>query len=171
MYCLIVVDLQERLLKRITNSDEIIKNTSKLLKAFKVFRYPVLATEQIKLGETVEGVRELLDEVIVKSTFSCLKCKEFYKRFKEICPKKVVLTGVEAHICVLQTALDLIREGCEVHVAVDCIGSRREVDRETAVMRMMQEGVKLTTAETVIYEIMESADHERFKEILEIVKG
>ena len=71
----------------------------------------------------------------------------------------------------MQTALDLLKEGCEVYVAVDCVGSRKSVDKDVATMRMMQEGVKLCTAESLIYEIMVTAEHEKFKEILEIVKG
>lgn len=172
MDCLIVIDFQEKLVKHIENVDEILKNSVKLIKAFKIFGIPIILTEQEKLGETVSDIKEVLDvKPIKKLSFSCLKCDEFYKEFKKISPRRVVVIGIEAHICVLQTAIDLIKENCEVYVAVDCIGSRKKVDADVAVMRMMQEGVKLCTAESLIYEIMRSAEYDRFKEILNIVKG
>ncbi len=172
MHCLIVIDFQERLLRHVQNADEIVKNSIKLIKAYKVFGLPILITEQKKLGDTVGEIKNLIDvNPIQKMSFSCLRCEEFYREFKKLSPKKVALIGVEAHICVLQTALDLLKEGCEVYVAVDCVGSRKSVDKDVAIMRMMQEGVKPCTAESLIYEIMKSAEHEKFKEILEIVKG
>ncbi len=167
---LVVIDLQERLARHIAGIDEIVKNSLKLIRACKVLGIPVLVTEQIRLGETLNEIKELLDaKPIRKSTFSCLKCNDFYREFKKINAKKVVLIGIEAHICVLQTALDMIKE-CEVYVAVDCIGSRRPYDKDIAIMRMIQEGIKVCTAESFIYEILKSAEHEKFKEILEIVK-
>ncbi len=172
MDCLIVIDFQERLARHIENIDEILKNSVKLVEAFKVFGIPILLTEQEKLGGTVEEIREVLEvEPIKKKSFSCLGSLDFYKEFKKINPKRVALIGIETHICVLQTAIDLIKEGCEVYVAIDCTGSRRSFDKEIAIMRMMQEGVKLSTAESLIYEIMRTAEFERFKEILNIVKG
>jgi nicotinamidase-related amidase len=172
MHCLIVIDFQERLAKHIQNAEEVVKNSVKLIKAYKVFGLPILITEQKKLGDTIEEIKNLIDvKPIQKMSFSCLRCEDFYREFKKVSPKKVALIGIEAHICVLQTALDLLKEGCEVYVAVDCVGSRKSVDKDVAIMRMMQEGVKLCTAESLIYEIMETAEHEKFKEILEIVKG
>ncbi|ADB57321.1 hydrolase [Archaeoglobus profundus] len=172
MHCLIVIDFQERLVKHIQNVEDIINNSIKLIKAYKVFGLPILITEQKKLGGTIGVIKDLIDvKPIQKMSFSCLRCEEFYREFKRLSPKRVALIGIEAHICILQTALDLLKEGCEVYVAVDCIGSRKQIDKDVAVLRMMQEGVKLCTAESLIYEIMKTAEHEKFKEILEIVKG
>ena len=173
MQCLIVIDFQERLAKHVKGIDEIVKRSRKLIKACKVFGLPILVTEQMKLGETIPEIKEVLEGVrpIQKLSFSCLKCEEFYKKFKNINPKKCIVIGIEAHICVLQTALDLLKEGCDVYVAVDCIGSRNQIDKDITVMRLMQEGVKLSTAESLIYEIMQTAEHVKFKDILQIVKG
>ncbi len=173
MQCLIVIDFQERLAKHIQGIEEIVRNSRKLIKACKEFGIPVLVTEQIKLGETIPEIKEVLEEVkpIQKLSFSCLKCNDFYKEFKKINPRKCIVIGIEAHICVLQTALDLLKEGCEVYVAVDCIGSRNQTDKDITIMRLMQEGVKLSTAESLIYEILQTAERKNFKEILQIVKG
>jgi len=171
MQCLIVIDFQEKLAKHIHGIDEIVKNSRKLIKACKVFGIPILLTEQMKLGETIPEIKDVLDvKPIQKLSFSCLRCQEFYEEFKKINPKKCIVIGIEAHICVLQTALDLLKEGCEVYVALDCIGSRKAYDKDVAIQRLIAEGVKPATAESLIYEIMETAEHEKFKEILQIVK-
>jgi len=167
---LIVIDFQERLARHIVGIEKIVKNSIKLIKTFKILGFPILITEHVKLGDTLSEIKVFSDRIIKKSSFSCLRCDDFYREFKRINPRRVVLIGIEAHICVLQTALDLIGEGCEVYVALDCIGSRREFEREVAVMRMIQEGVKVCTSESVIYEFMETSEHEKFKDVLEIVK-
>ncbi len=165
---LVIIDMQEKLLPHVADSDSVLLNTFKLAKAFKILNLPVTATRQIKLGETVSPLREILDNVYEKTTFSCMGCEEFVRKIMG--DKKFVLAGIETHICVLQTALDMLKYGFEVHVAVDATSSRKEVDRETAIRRMIQEGVKVTTAEAVIYDILKDAKHEKFKEILEIIK-
>jgi len=168
---LIVIDFQERLIRRIQDAEEILRESAKLIKACKILGVPIIVTEQVKLGETVEEIRKLIDsKPIQKSSFSCARSDDFMRELKRMKPGKCIIVGIEAHICVLQTALDLLERGYEVHVALDCIGSRRLLDRDAAIRRMTQKGVIPTTAETVIYELLETAEHERFKEILEIVK-
>lgn len=168
---LIVIDMQEKLAPHIEGIDQILKSTRKLVKAMKIFGVPVIATEQIKLGRTVDEIGELLDgKVVEKTTFSCFRNDEFRRRLEELSPDRVMLTGIETHICVLQTALDLKNAGYDVYVVADCTGSRRGYDRDVALMRMRDEGVKLTTSESLIYEIMESAEHPAFKDVLKIVK-
>jgi len=169
---LIIIDFQERLARHIAGIEEIVRNVVKLIRACKILGIPMILTEQVKLGETVEEIRRLVDAApIIKSSFSCAGCREFNARLEELRPEKCILTGIEAHICVLQTALDLRERGYEVQVAVDCVGSRRELDKRVAIWRMCLMGVIPTTSETAIYELLKTADHERFKEVLEIVKG
>ena len=169
---LIVVDFQEKLVKHIEEIDSVIKNSLKLIRAFKVLDLPILLTEQVKLGDTVSEIKDAAGiSPIKKHTFSCLGSEKFYREFRKINAKACVLIGIEAHICILQTALDLIKEGCSVYVSVDCVGSRNKIDKEVAIQRMMLEGVKPVTAEMVIYEIVRSAEHTGFKEILKIIKG
>jgi nicotinamidase-related amidase len=169
VYCLIVIDFQERLVKHIEGIEDILRNTKKLVKACKIFGIPILVTEQVKLGKTV--LSEVLDsKTFEKTSFSCVRCEDFYKTLKSLNPKACILTGIETHICVLQTALDLLRDGYDVFVAVDCTGSRRGFEKDVAIQRMISEGVKVSTAESLIYEIMGDAIYERFKDILKIVK-
>jgi len=171
IYCLILIDFQERLIKHIEEANQILKNSSKIIRACKVFGIPILITEQKKLGNSVKEIRNLIDvKPIQKLSFSCMKCEEFYEKIKEINPEKCILVGIETHICILQTALDMLKEGYEVYVVLDCIGSRNLNDKEVAIQRMVSEGVKPVTSETMIYEIMRTAKHEKFKEILQIIK-
>jgi len=168
---LAVVDIQEKLAPHIAGIDEILKSTKKLIKAFNTLKTPLLVTEQVKLGKTVEDIMELIKmDAIEKTNFSCYKNEEFRRKLEDIKADWVVLAGIETHICILQTALDLKGAGYEVYVAADCTGSRRGYDRDIALMRMQTEGIKLTTAESIIYEVMESAEHPAFRDVLGIVK-
>ncbi|MDI9646169.1 MAG: isochorismatase family protein [Archaeoglobales archaeon] len=170
MDALVVVDFQEKLAKRIDGIEDILKNSEKLIKAFRIFNLPIIATEQMKLGNTVENIRRLIAEIITKSSFSCMRNEKFLNRIKELRVRRVALIGIEAHICVYQTAIDMIKSGIEVSVAVDCIGSRKKTDKDVAIIRMLQEGVKISSAEMIIYEILKTAEAKEFKEILEIIK-
>ena len=167
----IVIDFQERLAPHIVGIDKIIANSRKLTKACKVFGIPMIVTEQKKLGNTVNEIKELLDvEPIQKLSFSCFKERDFAEKLKSLNRKTCILIGIEAHICILQTALDLIREGYRVYVAFDCIGSRNEYDKDVAIQRMVKEGVIPATAESLIFEMLQTAEAKEFKEILNIVK-
>lgn len=171
-YLLLVIDFQERLLKHIHGADEILKNAVKLIKACKILGIPIILTEQIKLGGTVKEIREIAGvEPIVKSSFSCVRCEAIRKTLEEIKPERTILAGIEAHICILQTALDLLGLGHSVYIPLDCIGSRRPLDKEVAVERMIRAGVIPATWESLVYEVLRSAEHEKFHEILEIVKS
>ncbi|HHO57354.1 MAG TPA: hydrolase [Thermoplasmatales archaeon] len=159
---IIVIDFQERMLPHIKNGSRVVKNTVKLLKAAGVFGIPIIATKQVKLGETAEEIE--------KDTFSCYASREFVENVEKIGRKKCIIAGIESHICVIQTALQMLEDGYEVYIATDCMASRNEMDHEMAIGRMIQEGVKPSTSEAIIYEIMKSASHEKFREILKIVK-
>ncbi len=169
---LIVIDFQEKMLPHIENGEEILKNAKKLIKAAKIFNIPIIVTKQRKLGDIVDEIRREIEiEPIEKITFSCYREEKFKERIKKEGKRKCLLIGIETHICVLQTALDLLKEGYEVHVATDCTGSRKEKDKEVAIQKMITNGIIPTTAETAIYEMLESADKEEFKDILKIIKS
>jgi nicotinamidase-related amidase len=171
-YLLFVIDFQEKLLKHVYNFEEILKNAIKLIRACRILGIPIIMTEQIKLGDTVKEIKEAAEiEPIQKSSFSCVKCESIHETLKRINPKNVILTGIEAHICILQTALDLLNLGYEVHIPIDCIGSRRPLDRDIAIQRMINAGATPTTWETLIYEVLGTAEHEKFREILKLVKS
>ncbi|MEM1976439.1 MAG: hydrolase [Nitrososphaerota archaeon] len=171
-YLLLVIDVQEKLLKHIHGADEVLRNTIKLINACRILKIPIMLTEQIKLGDTVEDVRKAAGvEPILKSSFSCVKCEPIREALEKNRPEKIILAGIEAHICILQTALDLLKLGYIVYIPLDCIGSRRPLDKEAAVQRMIAAGVIPSTWESLVYEVLESAEHEKFREILEIVKS
>ncbi|AEA46086.1 isochorismatase family protein [Archaeoglobus veneficus] len=167
---LVVIDMQERLAPHVSEIEDVTLNVVKLVKAFRILGLKITVTEQQKLGETVEDVKNAAGsfEVVKKTSFSCMGEQSFLNEIMG--SRKFLLAGIETHICVLQTALDMLKYGFEVHVAVDATGSRKDVDKQAAVMRMMQEGVKITTTEAAIYECLKDAKHERFKDILEVVK-
>jgi len=167
---LIVVDMQEKLCPHISEIENIKKSIIKLIKAFRTLNLPVTVTEQEKLGETIEDVRNALGEfkAIKKTSFSCMGEQELVKEV--VGSREVLLSGIEAHICIIQTALDMADYGFNVSVVSDAIGSRSEYDKQMAIMRMVEEGVRITTVEAVIYDLLRDAKHEKFKEVLEIVK-
>ena len=169
---LLVVDIQEKLLPKIMQAGEVLRNASFLVNAAKVLGVPVIATEQYPkgLGPTVEPIRGLLTTVWEKKTFSAVAeggALDFLKSDARI---KVVVAGIEAHICVMQTVLDLLNQGFHVFVCVDAVSSRYAIDVKIALKRMQQAGAILVTAEACEYEWLETAAHPAFKEISAMVQ-
>ena len=165
---LVVVDIQEKLAPHINGIEEILKNAKKLIKACRIFELPVIVTEQKKLGNTVEELRDVLGkfEPIQKMAFSCVREGKFVEELEKTGRKACILMGIEAHICIAQTVMDLMEMGYDVHVVVDAIGSRKELDKEIAIQRMIVEGAIPTTTEMVMYELLKSAEAEEFRDIL-----
>ena len=169
---LLVVDIQEKLLPKIMQAGEVLRNASFLVNAAKVLGVPVIATEQYPkgLGPTVEPIRGLLTTVWEKKTFSAVAeggALDFLKSDARI---KVVVVGIEAHICVMQTVLDLLNQGFHVFVCVDAVSSRYAIDVKIALKRMQQAGAILVTAETCVYEWLETAANPAFREISAMVQ-
>ena len=169
---LLVVDIQEKLLPKIMQAGEVLRNASFLVNAAKALGVPVIATEQYPkgLGPTVEPIRGLLTTVWEKKTFSAVGeggALDFLKSDARI---KVVVVGIEAHICVMQTVLDLLNQGFHVFVCVDAVSSRYAIDVKIALKRMQQAGAILVTAETCVYEWLETAANPAFKEISGMVQ-
>jgi nicotinamidase-related amidase len=169
---LLVVDIQEKLLPKIMQAGEVLRNASFLVNAAKALGVPVIATEQYPkgLGPTVEPIRGLLTTVWEKKTFSAVGeggALDFLKSDARI---KVVVLGIEAHICVMQTVLDLLNQGFHVFVCVDAVSSRYAIDVKIALKRMQQAGAILVTAETCVYEWLETAANPAFREISAMVQ-
>ena len=169
---LLVVDMQEKLLPKIMMAEEVIRNASFLVNAAKVLGVPVLGTEQYPkgLGPTVEPIRGMLTKVWEKQTFSAVGeggALDFLKSDARI---KVVVVGIEAHICIMQTVLDLLNQGFHVFVCVDAVSSRYAIDVKIALKRMQQAGAILVTAEACVYEWLETAANPAFKEISAMVQ-
>jgi nicotinamidase-related amidase len=168
----LIVDVQERLLPAIADGARIVWNIRRLIDAARILNLPVLATEQYPrgLGPTVAPLAERLGAVPDKLMFSCRECADLFARLTEQGRPKVLVTGIESHVCVQQTVLDLMGEGFRVYVAVDAVGSRFAIDYETALRRMETAGATLTTTEACLFEWCEVAGTPEFKEISRLAR-
>lgn len=169
---LLVVDVQERLVPAIADHPRVVFNVRRLVDGANALGLPVAATEQYPegLGPTVPVLRKRLGPIRSKLSFSCGECAEIFDRLRERGIHKILVAGVEAHVCVEQTVLDLLNDGWRVYVAVDAVGSRHAVDRETALRRMDSSGAVLTTTEAALFEWCEIAGSAEFKEISRLVQ-
>lgn len=167
----VVIDFQERLLPVIAHKDRILENVVRLAKFARIVGLPVIVTEQEKLGSTVPEVKTGLPDVvpISKVHFNCLFCDEFAEEIERTGRNTLILTGVEAHICVAQTALHALSR-YTVHVVNDATSSRTLENRATALERMRGAGAVITSTEMVIYELLQRAGTEEFKSALHLVK-
>jgi nicotinamidase-related amidase len=170
---LLVIDLQTKLVDKIPHKDKIIARTIQLVEGAGILGVPAFATEQYPqgLGPVVAELADRLPNKLEKVSFSGGILPEVVRFFKSKSVKKILLTGVETHVCVLQTAMDLMEQGFDVYLAVDAVGSRHEQDREWALRRLETAGVVLTTAETALFEWTEKAATPEFKEISRLVIG
>ena len=168
------IDFQEKLLPAMSEPERVEKNAVKLLKGLKELGIPVVVTQQYTkgIGETTEAVREAIGEFdhIEKTTFSAYKTEEYRKAIEGSGRKTVIMMGVETHICVEQTALDLLETGYKVFLAADCVGSRDSFNRDNSIRRMEQAGAVITNYESILYELREDSKAPEFKAISKIVK-
>ena len=169
---LLVIDVQDRLLAAIADRDRIIANSIRLARAAQVLDLPRLATEQYpeRLGPTAEPLQAVLGDRAAKLTFHACDAPGIGEALAANQVAHVTLAGIEAHVCVAQTALELLGRGYRVQVPVDAIGSRFPLDRDVALRRLEQAGAVVTTTEAVLFEWTETAAHPRFKEIAALVK-
>lgn len=170
----VAIDFQEKLMPAMSGTELLEELTVRLAKGMKVLGVPAIVTQQYTkgLGATVPAIAEALGDFqhVEKNTFSCMGCEEFVSRVKELGRKNIVLCGIEAHICVQQTVLELMDAGYNVYLVVDCISSRSEEDKLWSVTRMGEAGAVITTYEAILYEILRGSKEAGFKEISAIVK-
>jgi nicotinamidase-related amidase len=169
---LAVVDVQGSLIDTMAEHTAIVENLKALLKVAQLLDLPILATEQERLGEIIPELQGLLSgsPKFQKLSFSCCGDSSFLKKLRQLRRKTVILCGIETHICVLQTVLDLLKLHYRVVVVKDATSSHAPIDRDTAIERMENAGSIITTTEALIYELTEKAGTEEFRRILEIVK-
>jgi len=170
---LLVVDMQEKLLPHIAGHEAVLKNTLKLVKAAELLGVPFVATEQYPqgLGPTVAPLADRIPDRPSKLRFSAAECLNWDFCRTEESRRFVVLAGLEAHICLLQTACDLEAMGYSAVVVADAIGSRNPLDREIALRRLDRYGVTNVSTESVLFEWCEQAGTAEFKAISQLVKG
>ena len=171
---LVVIDVQEKLFVKVEEKEQVAENICKLIRFAEILGIPIVITEQYPkgLGPTIPEIRELTSTIkpIEKVEFSCLASSAFRERLAGIHAKNLVLTGIEAHICVAQTAIEAVMNGYRAYVVYDAISSRRREDKTVAVERMKQQGAIIITTEMLMYEILRKAGTPEFKKILELVK-
>ena len=169
---LLVIDVQDRLIDTIAEHEETVENIKALIGAALVLNVPVIATQQENLGEIVPQLKDPLSNSsnFRKLSFSCCGDSMFMRKLQEVGRKTVIACGIETHICVLQTVLDLLTHGYQILLVRDGTSSHALVDRETAIERMRGAGAMVGTAEATIYELTEKAGTDQFRKILEIVK-
>ncbi|AXH15921.1 YcaC-related amidohydrolase [Malaciobacter mytili LMG 24559] len=172
LFCL--VDVQERLFPHIRNNEELEKNLLILVKGLQLHEIPFVINEQYKkgIGETIPSLKELVDEYphFEKTTFSCCKNEPTLDAIKDLKRKFVIVAGIETHVCVLQTCIDLLEAGLQPVLVTDCVSSRKENDTKVAIDRLVQAGVIPTTYESLLFELTVNAKHPVFKEISQLVK-
>ncbi|MFV2066737.1 MAG: hydrolase [Pirellulales bacterium] len=168
----LVIDVQEKLIRLIPEHQRLIWNVDRLLNGARLFGMPVLATQQYPrgLGETVPEIAGYFDQIPSKTSFSCRACPELFRGLFDRGVHRLLLAGIETHVCVLQTAFDLMAAGFQVFVAVDATGSRHRLDREVALRRLEASGAVLTTTESALFEWCGDADCPEFSDLRQLVK-
>ncbi len=167
---LVVVDAQDKLLKIIPNSQVLISNIMLLAEFFKEEDQPIIFTKQVKLGEITKALKQYADKIIEKKYFSCMREEEFRKIIQGYNRRTIILTGIETHICIMQTALDMINEDYRVIIPPDAVASQINNDHIYALEYLRGKGVEIIPTEAIIYMLMESPEHRLFKKMLEHVK-
>jgi len=169
---LLVVDAQQTLLAMIPGSERIVWNIRRLLDAAATLGVPRAGTEQNpnKLQPTIPELRGRLGFVADKLAFSACACSEIFESWHAEGRFRVLICGIETHVCIMQTSLDLLAGGFEVYVAVDAVGSRYEIDHTTALRRMESAGIVLTSTEAAIFEWCRTADAPEFKTVSALIK-
>lgn len=170
----LVVDVQERLLPHISEHEKLLNDMIKLIKGLKLLDIPFLLNEQYPkgIGTTVQPIKMLLDssEPFEKVTFSCCKNDTTMDSIIQKKKKFIIVFGIETHVCVMQTVIDLLEAGYIPVLVTDCVGSRKEADKIIALQRMMQAGAIPVTLESLLFELCVSAKNSAFKEISKLVK-
>ena len=173
----IVIDDQEKLIPSILEKEHLLENTKKLCTGLLALNVPCIATEHYRkgLGETVPMLKEALKipektKAYDNITFSAYENEEIKNFIAHSGKKNIIICGTEAHICVLQTTIDLQNAGYQVILVEDCIGSRTQINKDGAVKRAMQEGAIISTYEAILFELVRVAGTPEFKQILNIIK-
>jgi len=172
---LVVIDVQEAFRSVIPEFATIASRISTAVRGFQILDVPVLVTEQYPkgLGPTAEEIRFVLPEdyeTFEKTAFSSCGAAPFVSRLAELGTKQVVICGLETHICVSQTAHDLLNSGSQVHVLTDCVCSRFEYNRVAGLAKMQRSGAIPSSVEMALFELMRDSRHEQFKEIQALIK-
>jgi len=171
---LILIDIQGKLASLMHNKDHLYKNFEIIVQSMNILNIPIIWMEQVpeKLGPTIQQITDNMpdSEPIPKFTFSCCGNDQFMERLDSIERKQILLTGIETHICVYQTACDLIKKDYEVQVIEDCVSSRTQSNKTLGIKRIKEAGGSVTSTETILFELMKSTKARGFREITKLIK-
>lgn len=170
----VVVDLQDKLLDKIKVAKTVVQNTAKAVQAADILGAPVLWTEQYPkgLGPTTKAIAQVMKdrEPMAKTAFGCMGDAGFTSALNALGRTQLLITGVETHVCILQTALGALQEGFEVFVAADAVASRSKEQHKAGLDRMKHAGVEVVTLEMALFEMLGEAGSPEFKAMLPLIK-
>lgn len=166
-----MIDMQERLVAG-TSAEKEVTQAEKVIKAAEILDIPVIVSEQYPkgLGQTIANLKNEKQKYIEKTSFSLPKEEGFIDILKSYNKKQIVLFGIETHICVYQTAMDLLENGFEVILVKDACKSRKNDEYNTGIDLMRQNGVQISCVEIVLFELLKSSKHPNFKEVQQLIK-
>src|SRR4051812_15212725 len=172
---LAIIDVQESFRAHIQDFSELAARCALVAHASRLLGVPVVVTEQYPkgLGRTASEICEVLPEdfePVEKTAFSSCGAQTFVSRLEEAGARQILLCGIEAHVCVNQTAHDLLARGLQVHVLTDCVSSRKAQNRQVGIEKMMRSGAIPSSTELALFELMRDARHEQFKAIQKLIK-
>jgi len=171
---LVIIDVQGKLAKIMHQSKELFINLERLIQGAHLLHIPILWLEQYPkgLGPTSEEIKQHLTDLhpIEKMTFSACKNESFKEEINKLNRNSFLVAGIETHICVYQTVQELLKDDREVEVVVDCVSSRTLANKEIGLEKMKSLGAKITSVEMALFELMETAEHPKFKEISRLIK-
>ncbi|MCI0413485.1 isochorismatase family protein [bacterium] len=169
----IFIDLQDKLLMKIPDVQQLLSRNELLIASANALGLPYMVTSQYRrgLGEIAGSLRDKIEvPVLDKTSFSCVGDETIGKELEGFRRRSLVISGVETHICVMQTCLDLLAKGFQVSIVADAVGARKQADHELGLKRMESSGALPVTAEMVIYELLGRSDSDAFKKILPLIK-
>jgi nicotinamidase-related amidase len=171
---LLIVDVQERFRNQIPDFEILTRNIGTLVEACKILKVPIVVTEQYPqgLGQTADEIISLLSdhEKFEKNCFSCCQLEGFTLKLRETGRKQIIVSGIEAHICIDQTVHDLLKEDYDVHLIIDAIASRTAKNKEIGVEKMLLSGAVPSSVEMALFEMLGSSANKDFKSIQKLVK-
>ncbi|MBL7105993.1 MAG: hydrolase [Phycisphaerae bacterium] len=172
--CLVIVDVQSKLVAVMHKKDELIANICKLVKIANALDIEIVLCQQVPkaLGQTVSEISELLpdNQPIDKSSFNCCDQADFNSQLAASGRKQIILCGIETHVCVYQTAVDLSSAGYNVTVVADCVSSRTPENKQLGLDRMQRQNAKISSVEMLLFELLRTSEHPNFRELSKLIK-
>ena len=172
--CLTVVDVQGKLAQLMHGREALFKNIQILVRAAKILEIPILWCQQCPdaLGPTVPEIAQLLadNKPINKSAFSCCGDEQFNARLNDLTRNQILLCGIETHVCIYQTAIDLVRQDFGVDIIADAVSSRALENKQIALNRLAAEGANISCTEMALFELLKTAEHPKFRQIARLIK-